>query len=103
MRYSVAPSWSEWKRWTDYTDEELAERMAECLNSPKVREFMEAFGEYLDYCRVAETNRHMADPKRQQRTYCEALRDIRQKLADITKLHIGEYYVGNTGGGVRRR
>lgn len=97
-------SWAEWKRWTsdDIEISDFDNRMAEHLNIPQVRQFMADLGEYLDYCRVLETARHMEDSRKTQRTYCEALRDLRQKLTDITNLHERFDYGRTASGGARR-
>jgi hypothetical protein len=79
--------WSEYKKWTrSDVDDDL--RMNEILmrdlaKHPKVQGFLEVFIEYVTYNRVSEVSRHVDDPKRQSRSYCEALRDIGNKLLDI--------------------
>jgi hypothetical protein len=80
----VSISWQEWKAWTDTPEvDELETRLEGCVDFSKVHEFIEVFGDWLTYCRIQETSRHMDSPGRIQRTYCEALRDIAQKLTEL--------------------
>jgi hypothetical protein len=76
-------TWKEWKEWTECETDEFDARMAACMDFPHVHEFITAFGDWLTYCRVKETSRHMDAPGREHRTYCEALRDIAAKLTEV--------------------
>jgi hypothetical protein len=96
-------SWAEWKAWTEEDcAQALDYQLADCLNSARVREFMQALTDWLTYCRVLETSRHLEDPARKTRTYSEALREVQQKLVDITNLHEGKNYGGVASRGIGR-
>ena len=96
-------TWAEWKRWTDSDVEDFELGISDCMNHAKVHQFVNVFKDWLTYQRVQETARLMDDPKRNQRTYGEALRDITQKLTEIIETSTrSNHGLRSSSGGARR-